>query len=115
MATVQPLSRIRLSCLSKPLMWYTEPLFSLCFPSAVWPPSVKRNGCATKPKEDQLKPTVEELTYQDCEQPVVLYRVHHNGHTWPGHPLGLDRDTMVDYFSGKTTGTPFPLMVASRR
>ena len=42
----------------------------------------------------------------------MLYRVHQNGHTWPGHPLGLDRATMIDYFSGKSTGTPFPLMVA---
>ena len=40
----------------------------------------------------------------------MLYRVHRNGHTWPGHPLGLDRNAMVDFFSGKTTGQPYPLM-----
>ena len=76
---------------------------------AAW---AKRDGCAGKPTEHQYKPTVEELSYSGCKQPVVLYRVHHNGHTWPGHPLGLDRQTMIDYFSGKTTGQPFPLMVA---
>ena len=72
----------------------------------------KRNGCKGQPKEQQFEPTVEELAYAGCSEPVDLYRVHENGHTWPGHPLGLDRDTMVDYFSGKTTGTPYPLMVA---
>jgi poly(3-hydroxybutyrate) depolymerase len=71
----------------------------------------KRNGCAGKPKETQYKATVEQLKYAGCKAPVVLYRVHKNGHTWPGHPLGLDRATMIDYFSGKTTGKPFPLMV----
>ena len=72
----------------------------------------KRNGCEAKPAEQQYKKTVEAITYQGCHAPVVLYRVHHNGHTWPGHPLGLDHQTLVDYFSGKTTGQPFPLMVA---
>ena len=71
-----------------------------------------RNGCTPPATESQYKPTVEELEYNDCDAEVVLYRVHRNGHTWPGHPLGLDRDAMVDYFSGKTTGTPYPLMVA---
>jgi polyhydroxybutyrate depolymerase len=72
----------------------------------------KRNGCAAKPNQSQYKPTVEKLKYSGCKQPVVLFRVHKNGHTWPGHPLGLPRQTMIDYFSGKTTGQPFPLMVA---
>jgi polyhydroxybutyrate depolymerase len=71
----------------------------------------KRNGCATEPTETQYVPTVEQLEYQDCGEPVVLYRVHGNGHTWPGHPLGLPRDALIDLFSGKTTGKPFPLMV----
>jgi polyhydroxybutyrate depolymerase len=70
-----------------------------------------RDGCTPTPTEHQYKPTVEALTYNGCKENVVLYRVHKNGHTWPGHPLKLDRDTMVDYFSGKTTGKPFPLMV----
>lgn len=43
---------------------------------------------------------------------MILYRVHHNGHTWPGHPLGLNLQTLVNYFSGKLTGKPYPLMVA---
>ena len=43
----------------------------------------------------------------------MLYRVHQNGHTWPGHPLGLNRQALIDYFSGKTTGKPYPLMVAA--
>lgn len=72
----------------------------------------KRNGCKGAAKETQYQPTVEEMAYSGCKQPVDLYRVHKNGHTWPGHPLGLDRQTMIDYFSGKTTGAPFPLMVA---
>ena len=38
--------------------------------------------------------------------------MHHNGHTWPGHPLGLDHKALVDYFSGKSSGKPYPLMVA---
>ena len=71
----------------------------------------KRNGCRGAAKERQYEPTVEELAYSGCEQPVDLYRVHENGHTWPGHPLGMDRAVLVDYFSGKTTGQPFPLMV----
>jgi polyhydroxybutyrate depolymerase len=71
----------------------------------------KRDGCKGKPNEKQYEPTVEELKYPGCRAPVDLYRVHQNGHTWPGHPLGLDRATMIDYFSGKTTGKPFPLMV----
>lgn len=72
----------------------------------------ERNGCTGAPKETQYEPTVEELAYAGCKEPVDLYRVHENGHTWPGHPLGLDRQTMIDFFSGKTTGQPFPLMVA---
>jgi polyhydroxybutyrate depolymerase len=72
----------------------------------------ERNGCAGKPSEKQYRATVEELSYADCKAPVVLYRVHENGHTWPGRPLGLDRDALVDFFSGKESGTPYPLMVA---
>ena len=62
--------------------------------------------------QTQYKATVEQLAYSGCRAPVTLSRVHHNGHTWPGHPLGLDRQTLIDYFSGKTTGKKFPLMVA---
>jgi polyhydroxybutyrate depolymerase len=72
----------------------------------------QRNGCAAKPTTTQIEPTVEELSYANCKEPVALYRLHHSGHTWPGHPLGLDRRALIDYFSGKTTGKPFPLMVA---
>jgi len=72
----------------------------------------KRDGCAPEPTTTQFKSSVEELAYASCKEPVVLYRVHHNGHTWPGHPLGLDRGALIDYFSGKTTGKPYPLMVA---
>ncbi len=72
----------------------------------------KRDACVGAPTEKQYKPTVERLAYSGCKAPVVLYRVHHNGHTWPGHPLGLGRQQLIDYFSGKTTGQPFPLMVA---
>ena len=73
-----------------------------------------RNGCAPKPTESQYRATVEALTWHGCKEPVVLYRVHHNGHTWPGHPLGLDRNAMIDLFSGKTTGRPYPLMTVLR-
>jgi polyhydroxybutyrate depolymerase len=73
-----------------------------------------RNGCRKEPTESQYRPTVEALTWHGCKEPVVLYRVHHNGHTWPGHPLGLDRNTMVDFFSGKLTGKPYPLMTFLR-
>lgn len=69
-----------------------------------------RNGCTGKPVVTQYAATVEAITYSGCRAPVVLYRVHHNGHTWPGHPLNLNRDALVDYFSGKTTGKPYPLM-----
>jgi polyhydroxybutyrate depolymerase len=72
----------------------------------------KRNGCEGRPTDKRYEATVEELDYSGCDEPVDLYRVHQNGHTWPGHPLGLPRDTLVDYFSGKITGQPFPLMVA---
>lgn len=72
----------------------------------------KRDGCVSAPTETQYKATVEQLSYSGCKAPVVLYRVHHNGHTWPGHPLGLDRRALVDYFAGKSTGKPYPLMVA---
>jgi polyhydroxybutyrate depolymerase len=71
-----------------------------------------RNGCAAKPTETQYNATVEQFAYTGCKAPVVLYRVHHNGHTWPGHPLGLNRQVLIDFFSGKDTGKPFPLMVA---
>jgi polyhydroxybutyrate depolymerase len=76
---------------------------------AAW---AKRDGCTGTPAETQYKATVEALTYAGCRAPVTLYRVHHNGHTWPGHPLGLDHQALVDYFSGKKTGKPYPLMVA---
>ena len=72
----------------------------------------KRNGCQGKPTVTQYKATVEQLAYSRCRAPVILYRVHHNGHTWPGHPLGLNHQALVDYFAGKTTGKPYPLMVA---
>ena len=73
-----------------------------------------RNGCAPKPTESQYRATVEALTWHGCKEPVVLYRVHHNGHTWPGHPLGLDRNALIDVFSGKATGRPYPLMTVLR-
>ena len=73
-----------------------------------------RNGCAPKPTESQHRATVEALTWHGCKEPVVLYRVHHNGHTWPGHPLGLDRNALIDVFSGKATGRPYPLMTVLR-
>jgi polyhydroxybutyrate depolymerase len=69
-----------------------------------------RNGCRPRPTESHYRATVEALTWHGCKEPVVLHRVHHNGHTWPGHPLGLDRSALVDFFSGKTTGQPYPLM-----
>ena len=72
----------------------------------------KRNGCTSGPTTTQYKSTVEQLQYSGCKAPVILYRVHHNGHTWPGHPLNLNRQALIDYFSGKTTGKPYPLMVA---
>src|SRR6202030_254096 len=74
----------------------------------------KRNGCKPGPAVTQYKPTVEQLAYSGCKAPVILYRVHHNGHTWPGHPLKLNRQALIDYFSGKSTGKPYPLMVALR-
>jgi len=76
---------------------------------AAW---AKRDGCRGAPAQTQYRATVEQLAYSGCQAPVILYRVHHNGHTWPGHPLGLNRQTLIDYFSGKTTGKKFPLMVA---
>jgi polyhydroxybutyrate depolymerase len=72
----------------------------------------RRNGCTGKPTVTQYKPTVEQLAYQGCRAPVILYRVHHNGHTWPGHPLNLNRAALINLFSGKATGKPYPLMVA---
>ncbi len=72
----------------------------------------KRDGCVGGPTQTQYKATVEQLAYSGCKAPVILYRVHHNGHTWPGHPLGLNLQTLVNYFSGKLTGKPYPLMVA---
>jgi polyhydroxybutyrate depolymerase len=71
----------------------------------------KRYDCAPTPATTQYKPTVEQIKYSGCKAPLVLYRVHHNGHTWPGHPLGIDHQVLVNYFSGKTTGKPFALMV----
>jgi polyhydroxybutyrate depolymerase len=76
---------------------------------AAW---AKRNGCVGTPTTTQYVSTVEQLAYSGCKAPVILYRVHHNGHTWPGHPLGLNHQALVDYFSGKTSGKPYPLMVA---
>ncbi len=73
-----------------------------------------RNGCTKKPTVAPYRKTVEALTWKGCKAPLLLYRVHHNGHTWPGHSLGLDRNTMVDFFSGKLTGKPFPLMTLLR-
>jgi len=69
-----------------------------------------RNRCDAGATESQYRPTVEQLAYSGCDEPVVLYRVHGNGHTWPGHPLGLDRAGLIDFFSGKATGQPYPLM-----
>ena len=66
--------------------------------------TAERNGCAAEPTETQYVPTVEQIEYTKCDEPVVLYRVHGNGHTWPGHPLGLPREAMIDFFSGKATG-----------
>ena len=70
-----------------------------------------RSATAARDTDDAVQATVEQLSYSGCKAPVVLYRVHHNGHTWPGHPLGLDRQTLIDFFSGKGTGKPYPLMV----
>jgi len=82
-------------------------------PFEVWGAAwAKRDGCAGSPTQTQYKTTVEQLAYNGCRAPVTLYRVHHNGHTWPGHPLGLNHQALVDYFSGKHTGKPYPLMVA---
>jgi poly(3-hydroxybutyrate) depolymerase len=71
----------------------------------------KRNGCTGTPTVTQYVKTVEQMTYAGCKAPVILYRVHHNGHTWPGHPLALNRELLINFFSGKATGKPYPLMV----
>jgi len=72
----------------------------------------QRDGCVGSPTQTQYRATVEQLTYSGCKAPVIPCRVHHNGHTWPDHPLGLNHQILVHFFSRKTTGKPYPLMVA---
>ena len=72
----------------------------------------KRDGCAGKPKETQYKATVEEMHVLGVQAAGrALPRAPERAHL-AGPSARLDHDTMVDYFSGKTTGKPFPLMVA---
>ena len=65
--------------------------------------------------ESQYRPTVEQLAYTGCDEPVVLYRVHGNGHTWPGHPLGLDRDAVDRLLLGQGHGSAVPVDGRSSR
>jgi polyhydroxybutyrate depolymerase len=48
-----------------------------------------RNQCDDQPPTVlHLNADVDILRWHDCHQPTQLYRINHQGHSWPGHPYG---------------------------
>lgn len=78
----------------------------------------ERNGCSAEPSVEALPDqaddgtTVDILTWVDCDDPTVFYRIEGGGHTWPGMPVdfgpGLGRksleieasEVLVEFFLG---------------
>ena len=54
-----------------------------------------RNGCANDPSTETVAPTVERLTWDDCQAATVLYTLRDHGHAWPGHPLPATPELVV--------------------
>jgi polyhydroxybutyrate depolymerase len=58
----------------------------------------RRDGCSGEPARQPLKGGVLRLSWQNCAQPVVLYRLPTGGHDWPGslYYPGSNRDINAD-------------------
>jgi polyhydroxybutyrate depolymerase len=59
----------------------------------------QRNRCAPTPVESAASTDVTRVTFVNCVEPVVFYRIEGGGHTWPG---GVE---MPEWFVGRTTQT----------
>jgi polyhydroxybutyrate depolymerase len=56
----------------------------------------RRNHCASTMRESAAASDVTRIEYENCAEPVVLYRIDGGGHTWPGgQPL-------PNWFAGPT-------------
>jgi len=54
-----------------------------------------RNGCTDGPASSTVTPTVERLTWDDCQAATILYTLRDHGHAWPGHPLPATPDQVL--------------------
>jgi polyhydroxybutyrate depolymerase len=45
-----------------------------------------RNHCEGEPVSEVLVQAVTRVSYEGCDEPVVLLKVSRGGHTWPGGP-----------------------------
>ncbi|MBK9179159.1 MAG: hypothetical protein IPM45_06200 [Acidimicrobiales bacterium] len=63
----------------------------------VYAAQATRNGCTDEPASETLTPTVERLTWDDCQAATILYTLQDHGHAWPGHPLPATPDQVVEF------------------
>ena len=56
----------------------------------------RRNHCSPSTRESSAAIDVTRIEYQDCTEPVVLYKIENGGHTWPGGA------PLAEWFAGAT-------------
>lgn len=56
----------------------------------------RRNRCASATRESAAAVDVSRIEYEDCAEPVVLYKIIGGGHTWPGGAR------LAEWFAGPT-------------
>lgn len=59
----------------------------------------RRNHCASTLRESAVARDVTRVEYEDCAEPVVLYKIDGGGHTWPGG------QPFARWFAGPTNDT----------
>jgi polyhydroxybutyrate depolymerase len=72
----------------------------------------QRNGCEASHEVRPVTPTVDALTWTDCDEPTVLYRLEGHGHAWPGNPLPFDAE-VLEGFLKTADGQPRSVVAGS--
>jgi polyhydroxybutyrate depolymerase len=56
----------------------------------------RRNHCAPATREKRTADEILRIEYDNCAEPVVLYKIENGGHTWPGGA------PLAEWFAGVT-------------
>lgn len=67
-------------------------------PIPVWTANwARRNHCAPQPRQSAVASDVTRIEYDNCAEPVILFKIDNGGHTWPGGA------PLAEWFAGRTT------------